>query len=111
MSNQQTIAELQDIRTSAIQANQQLITLSHLAADGRVTLRDFVTLTRVLTGGNEDLSSLMMQLQTTIALVGTARTVLRLLEVELGPAGWLLLGGATLAGVMGADQLMRRPQP
>jgi hypothetical protein len=110
LSNQQTVSEIVEVREAAFRTNQSLITLTHIAADGRVALRDFVTLARVLTGGQESLQAVITYAQTTIAVVGAARTALKLLEIEMGPVGWALLGISVFAGVVGMDQLARRPR-
>ena len=110
MSNQQTIEEITAVREAAYQTNRSLITLTHIAVDGRIALRDFVTLARVLTGGDPSLQAVISYAQTAIAIVGSVRVALRLLQIEMGPVGWVLLGLGTVAGIVGMDQLARRPR-
>lgn len=110
MSNQQTIGDLREIRVQASLANQQLVTLNRLAKTGNLNLYDLAIITRSLSGGNEDLESLIGYVQTVITAVTAARTALKLLQLEMGPLGWILLALGTAATVIGVDQLLRRPR-
>ncbi len=109
MSTSASIGQIQDLRTEVLKYNADCRVLLNITRDGQLALRDFLTLTRLLTGGNPQLSNFIATMEATIAVVQTARTVTKLLQIEMGPIGWLLLGVGAFAGFLGAEQMMRRP--
>jgi hypothetical protein len=101
MSTAGSINEMQQLRSEVLKTNNNMRTLSHLAATGTITLRDLLTLTRLLTGGNPQLSTVIVNMQTAIAIAQTARTSMRLLQLEMmsNPWGWVLMGVGTFIGL------------
>ncbi len=81
-----------------------------MASMSKVGLQDLLALTRLMAGDDPNLQSLINYLTTTIALVNTARVTLKLLQIEMGPVGWLLLVLGTVGGTVAVDQLARRPR-
>lgn len=110
MSTSNSISEINELRQSAVMTNQSLRTLNNLTGDGNMGLRDVLVLTRILTGGNEDLASLIGTVQTVIAVVTTARAALKLLQIEMGPLGWAFLIAGTVIGPIVVDQMSQRPR-
>ena len=108
MSTSQSIAGIQDLRSEVLQFNREARVLTNIAVNGQLALRDYLTLIRLATGGNPELSNFIMDMQATIAIIQTARTVTKLLQIEMGPAGWALLGITTFIGMIGIEQKMRR---
>ena len=101
MSTLQSIGQIRDLRSEILQTNNAIRVLSNIAVEGQLALRDYLTLVRLLTGGNESLSGLITNMQITLAVVQTLRTATKALEVEIGPVGWLLLGIGAIAGLTG----------
>ena len=103
MSTMQSIGQVHDLRMEVTRTNAELRTLSNLAVQGRVSLRDFLVLARMLTGGDPKLSALFSNLQLTIAVAGTATTALKALNVAAAttPIGMLALGVTAAAAGIG----------
>ena len=110
MSTSQSIHEIAELRQVAIRANQSLNSLNRMAATTTVGLQDLLAITRLMAGDDPNIQSFITYLTTTIALVNTARVVVKLLQIEMGPIGWVLLIAGTVGGVAAMDQLARRPQ-
>lgn len=99
MSTLQSISEIGELRQQIAQTNAAMNVLNHAALEGKIALRDYLVLVRLLTGGNENLSALIQNMQVTLATIQTLRTATKLLQAEMGPIGWLLLGIGTFAGL------------
>jgi uncharacterized protein YaaW (UPF0174 family) len=110
LSTSESISQIRELRGEVLRVNADIRLLSNIAVDGKLALRDYLTLVRLLTGGSPELTSLIASMQTTIAVVQTARTVTKLLQIEMGPIGWLLLGASAFVGFVATEQMMRRPQ-
>ncbi len=93
------VTDIKAMRTDVMQFNAELRTMSRLVLDGNLSLRDFLVLARLLFGGNPEMATMLANIQLFIALMGTARTVTRAFNIELGPLGWGILGVSTAAGL------------
>ena len=95
----QSIDQIQQLRSEISETNQAMRALTSLTVDGKVQLRDFLAIVRLLSGGNDSLDGLVANLQVTLATITAVRTATKAMQIELGPVGWLLLGAGTLAGL------------
>lgn len=106
MSTLQSITQIHELREEISQTSAGLRSLTNLVADGRIGLRDFLVFSRLVFGGNKNLDRMMADTQLFISTLITAKNALRLLKVEMGPAGWVMLAGSALVGTIAVDFMM-----
>ena len=109
MSTSASITEIQQLRSEIIKFNAEARMLSNIAMNGRFALRDYMTIIRLMTGGNPELMPFIASMQTTISVAQTASIALRAAQLSMGPIGWALLGIGTFVGILGMEQAMRPP--
>lgn len=89
-----------------METNNSIHALSQLALNGTIGLRDFMVFARILFGDNPKMANMIADAQIFVAVISTARTALKALEVEIGPIGWGVLTGTTVLSVATADYMM-----
>lgn len=101
MSTTESIANIRDLRSEVLRTNAEIRTLTNLAVNGQVSLRDFLTIARMIFGNDPTMAKMLADIQLMIALMGTAQAVATALKISLGPIGWATLAIGTAIGITG----------
>lgn len=99
MSQSRDVGEM---RQAVRGLNQELRVFNTVAATSNLSGQDLLALFRAL-GLGPEVSRAIMTLQTAIAVANTARVTLKMLQIELGPVGWAILGITTVGGIVAAE--------
>jgi uncharacterized protein YaaW (UPF0174 family) len=96
-----SVSDVRGMRTEVLQLNAEVRTMTNLMANGNLSLRDFLVLSRALFGSNPQMAKILADIQLFIALMGTARAMNKMFQLELGPVGWAILGATTVIAIAG----------
>jgi len=89
------------MRSEVLQLNAEVRTMTNLMTNGNLSLRDFLVLSRALFGAHPQMAQILADIQLFIAVMGTARALNKMFQLELGPVGWAVLGATTIIGLTG----------
>ena len=103
-------SNVREMRQEVRELTADLRVFNRVVATSKVGANDLLVLLESL-GLPREMRAAINELQMLVATINVARTTARLLEIELGPIGWILLIGGTLGGLAASQQMeARRPR-